>query len=246
MKKIIGLFAALFALVGFTSCSDSKVDLDAKEEGTMTHAEYTAAELDSEVVIEAFIQGKQSWWSKDGNGRGTFYLQDGTGGYFAYELGCTEEQYNNELVIGAKVKITGNKAEWAGEVEVVDATWEVLSGNYIATAKDVTSVYNDEEELVKYQNMLVAIKGLTVKAKSADAVIFYQWNGAGSQGDDIYFDLTDGTNVYTVCIESYLCNKDSDVYKAAEALKDGDKIDVEGFLYWYEGAQPHITKIIKK
>lgn len=245
MKKLLGLFAALFALIGFTSCSDS-IDPNKKEEGTMTHEEYIAAAKDSEVVIEAFIQGKQSWWSKDGNGRGTFYLQDGTGGYFAYELGCTEDEYNNQLVVGAKVKITGTKAEWSGEIEVVDATWEVLEGTYKAKAKDVTDIYSNQEELAKYQNMLVALKGLSVKAKSADKVVFYQWNGAGSQGDDIYFDLTDGTNVYTVCVESYLCNKDSEVYKTVEALKDGDKIDVEGFLYWYNGAQPHITKVVKK
>ncbi len=36
---------------------------------------------------------------------------------------------------------------------------------------------------------------------------------------------------------------DSDVYKAIEALNVGDVIDVEGFLYWYNGAQPHITSV---
>lgn len=245
MKKILGLFAAVFALIGFTSCSNS-VDPNAKEEGTMTHEEYSAAKLDSEVIIEGFIQGKQSWWSKDGNGRGTFYVQDGTGGYFLYELGCTEDEYNNQLVVGAKIKVTGTKAEWAGEVEVVDATWEVLDGTYIATAKDVTDIYSNATELIKYQNMLVALNGLTVKAKSADAVVFYKWNGAGARGDDIYFDVTDGANTYTLCVESYLCDKDSDTYKAVEALKDGDKVDLEGFLYWYEGAQPHVTKVTVK
>ena len=37
--------------------------------------------------------------------------------------------------------------------------------------------------------------------------------------------------------------KDSDVYKAVEALNIGDKIDMEGFLYWYEGVNPHITSV---
>ena len=32
-------------------------------------------------------------------------------------------------------------------------------------------------------------------------------------------------------------------YAAVETLKVGDKIDVEGFLYWYSGAQPHVTKV---
>ena len=36
---------------------------------------------------------------------------------------------------------------------------------------------------------------------------------------------------------------DSDVYKAVEALQVGDTINVEGFLYWYNGAQPHLTSV---
>ena len=32
----------------------------------------------------------------------------------------------------------------------------------------------------------------------------------------------------------------------AEALAAGDKIDVEGFVYWYNGPQLHLTKVTKK
>jgi hypothetical protein len=35
----------------------------------------------------------------------------------------------------------------------------------------------------------------------------------------------------------------ADTYAAVEALKVGDVIDVEGFLYWYNGAQPHVTNV---
>ena len=35
---------------------------DVKSEGVMTYDEYVDAELDSEVVIEAYVQAKQSWW----------------------------------------------------------------------------------------------------------------------------------------------------------------------------------------
>jgi hypothetical protein len=44
-------------------------------------------------------------------------------------------------------------------------------------------------------------------------------------------------------VESYLCDKDSDVYKAVEELQVGDVVDLEGFLYWYEGPNPHITSV---
>ena len=35
----------------------------------------------------------------------------------------------------------------------------------------------------------------------------------------------------------------TDVYKAVKELKIGDMIDMEGFLYWYDGANPHITSV---
>lgn len=245
MKKLLAVFTVLFSLVGLAGCSSE--DINAKEEGTNTHAEYVAANIDDEVTIEAYIQGKQGWWEKDGQGVASIYLQDGDGGYFAYNAPCTEDEYNNDLVIGAKVKVTGSRAEWAGEIELMGITKiEVLSGKYIAEAKDVTEIYGNETELVKYQNMKVSVKDFEVVAKDSENVIYYQWNNAGSQGDDIYFDLTDGTNTYTFCIESYLTDKNTDVYKAVEGLKAGDKVDVEGFLYWYEGAQPHVTKITVK
>jgi len=28
-----------------------------------------------------------------------------------------------------------------------------------------------------------------------------------------------------------------------QGLNSGDKIDMEGFLYWYEGVNPHITSV---
>ena len=44
-------------------------------------------------------------------------------------------------------------------------------------------------------------------------------------------------------VESYLTGSDSDVYKAVKALKVGQKVDMEGFLYWYEGVNPHIISV---
>ena len=38
----------------------------------------------------------------------------------------------------------------------------------------------------------------------------------------------------------------TDVYTTVTNLKVGDVIDVEGFLYWYNGAQPHVTSVTVK
>ena len=49
---------------------------------------------------------------------------------------------------------------------------------------------------------------------------------------------------YSFTVESNLCGPDSDIYKAVKDFKVGDVIDLVGFLYWYEGPNPHITGIL--
>ena len=44
-------------------------------------------------------------------------------------------------------------------------------------------------------------------------------------------------------IEAYLCDNTTDVYAAVKNLQIGDVVDMEGFLYWYEGVNPHITSL---
>ena len=61
--------------------------------------------------------------------------------------------------------------------------------------------------------------------------------------DDLYFKASANGETYTFVIEYYLCNEKTEVYEAVRNLKVGDTIDLEGFLYWYEGAQPHITSV---
>ena len=65
----------------------------------------------------------------------------------------------------------------------------------------------------------------------------------GEPGDDIYVTLSKNDTNYSFCVERYLTGPDTDVYKAVGALKAGDIIDVEGFLYWYEGVNTHITAV---
>lgn len=258
MKRFLCLFLICCVAVGMIACTNNNdtttttttttsttvkpnkpdvEDTTTKSEGVMTWEEYMAAELESEVVIEAYVQGKQAWWynSQKSTGLGTFYLQDGIGGYFLYEMPCTEEEYN-ALAVGTKVRVTGYKAEWAGEVEIVDATFEILEGNYVAEPAFVTDLLGTEE-LANYQNMLVKFENLTVVS------IEYK---NGSRGNDIYVTLSlNGTN-YDFCVESYLTGPDSELYLAVEALEAGDVVDVVGFAYWYNGINTHITGVTVK
>ena len=204
----------------------------------MTHEEYMAAAMDTEVCVETYVQAKQSWWED----KATFYCQSEDGAYFLYNMPISKEDYD-KLVPGTKIRVTGYKSEWAGEVEIIEAQYEILDGNFVAEAQDVTALLEDEK-LFDHQNEKVAFKGMTVVASNEAGVAFlYNWDGSGSEGDDLYFNVTNGTQQYTFTVESYLCDKTTDVYKAVQNLKVGDVIDMEGFLYWYEGLNPHITAV---
>ncbi|MCH5258323.1 MAG: hypothetical protein J1F18_01160 [Lachnospiraceae bacterium] len=243
MKKLTALLLAgamVFACVG---CGSNSGDTDAKSEGVMTYDEYVAAALDSEVVIETYVQAKQSWWDN----KATVYTQDKDGAYFIYNMTCSEEDYA-KLTQGTKIKVTGYKAEWAGEIELAEgATFEIEDGNYVATAEDVTSLLGTDE-LINHQNEFVSFKGMTVEAAGQDdsgndVAFLYNWDGSGQDGDDLYFNVSLDGNVYTFTVESYLCDSSTEVYAAVKNLNIGDKIDMEGFLYWYEGVNPHITSV---
>ncbi|MGN0630651.1 MAG: hypothetical protein ACI4JN_04915, partial [Ruminococcus sp.] len=61
--------------------------------------------------------------------------------------------------------------------------------------------------------------------------------------DDLYFNVSLNGETYTFTVESYLCDSTTEVYSAVKNLQIGDVIDMEGFLYWYEGVNPHITAV---
>ena len=268
MKKIIALTLILSCIFTMAACAGNGTDDggktetsaettavtnadiakagngdDAKSEGVMTYSEYVAAEIDTPVVIEAFVQAKQSWWED----KATVYAQDSEGGYFIYNMECFEEDYA-KLVPGTKIKVTGYKAEWSGEVEIAEgATFEIENdSSFIAEATDVTAILGTED-LIKNQNKFVSFKGLKIEAYNENGDAFsYKWDGSGSEGDDLYFKASVGDTSYTFTVESYLCDKDSEVYSAVKNLKVGDVVDMEGFLYWYEEPCPHITAVTVK
>ena len=139
--------------------------------------------------------------------------------------------------------MNGFKSEWAGETEITDATFELIEGDaFIAEAEDVTALLSSDE-LILHQNEKVLFKGLTVAAQD-DGEPFGRKNPA--QPDDLYVRFTNADGlVFNFCVEYYLCNENTDVYRAVEGLQIGDVVDVEGFLYWYEGPNTHITAVTK-
>ena len=230
MKKIVALVLALL-MVG---CAALAL---AEGEKVMTHEEYVAAELDSPVLVETYVQDHQSWWDN----KITVYAQSEDGAYFIYEMKCSEEDAA-KLVPGTKILVKGFKSAWSGEVEITDADFEILEGEpFIAEAKDVTDKLGTEE-LINYQNERVLFKGMTVE-KYDDAGAAFAYKNAENKTDDLYFKVSKDGVVYEFCVEFFLRGQDTDVYKAVEALKVGDVVDVEAYLYWYNGANPHVIGV---
>ena len=225
MKKFLAaLMILVLALSGVCAVAEEEVKV-------MTYAEYAAAAIDDEVVVECYVQAHQSWWDN----KVTVYAADEDGAYFIYEMACSEEDAA-KLVPGAKILVKGFKGEWAGEVEIMDATFEFVDGEaYIAEAKDLTEVLATEE-LVNYQNQLAAFKGLTIES------IAYK---NGEPGDDIYVTVKQGDKTFDFCVERYLTGPETEVYAAFAELKAGDVVDVTGFVYWYNGVNTHITAVAK-
>lgn len=262
MKKLLSLLLALGIVCSLAGCAGtnggSQSDASQSSSGSgsgsqtsgsqtdgqvMSYDEYMAAAVDDPVTIEAYVQAKQSWWEN----QATVYAQDEDGAYFLYNMACSEEDYA-KLVPGTCIRVSGYKAEWSGEVEIIDATFEIVEGDtFIAQPLDVTSLLGTDE-LIDHQNQLVDFKGLTVVAAGQDDAgndvpFLYNWDGSGTQGDDLYFNVSVNDQTYTFTVESYLCDSSTEVYKAVEALEIGQVIDAQGFLYWYEGVNPHITSI---
>ena len=240
MKKVLALAMALVMVFAMAACANNNTNgdgnetdasLNVKSEGVMTWAEYDAAELNTEVVVECYVQGHQSWWDN----KITVYAQDPDGGYFMYEMTCSEEDAA-KLVPGTKIRVTGYKAAWEGEVEIIDATFEILEGTWIADFTDVTALLGTDD-LIKHQNKKVIFKDLTI-----DAIEYKN----GEPGDDIYVTVSKDGASYSFCVERYLTGPETDVYKAFADLKTGDKVDIEGFLYWYAGVNTHITGVTSK
>ena len=256
MKKIIALLLAMAMVLSFAACASNEApateapateapateapaaeapatEAPAEEEPTvMTHEEYIAAPLDSAVVIETYVQATQSWWDN----KITVYCQSPDGAYFLYELACSEEDAA-KLVPGTMIRVSGFKGEWAGEVEVMDATFEFVENGdaFIAEALDVTELLGTEE-LINHQNEFVSFTGLTIEA------IEYK---NGEPGDDIYVTVGYNGASYSFCVERYLAGPETEVYTTVGTLAVGDVVNVEGFLYWYEGVNTHITGIAK-
>ena len=268
MKKLLTVLLSLLVVLSLAACAKKEEPAPAPEpeptpepapaegETVATYEEYAALPTDGSAVVtvEAYVQAAQSYY----NGA-TLYLQDKDGAYFVYGGQISEEDYAKlvdstdftdgwcGLANGMKVRATGTKSEWSGEVELVDATVTVVDDGdkWLAEPIDITSALPTDP--ADHMNKKVKLTDMTVVAYNDNGDAFsYGWDGSGTEGDDVYVKVEKDGLEYSFVVESYLCYNGSEAYEAAEALEVGQTVDMEGFLYWYEGPQVHITSITVK
>ena len=212
------------------------------------YATFVAADIDEPVVVETYVQAKQIWWQ----GATSLYTQNKDGAYFIYNVPMTMEEYE-KLVPGTRILVSGYKSEWSGEVEITDAKYEIVEGeSFIAEPVDITDMLGSDD-LINYQNQYFSVKDMQVvaskDAEGNEVAYIYNWDGSGTEGDDLYFNVSKGgadDPVYTFTVESNLSEPGSEVYEAVKALEIGQTVDMDGYLYWYEGANPHVVSVTVK
>ena len=223
-----------------TTASDSEKSAAAS---VMSYEEFIEAALDSPVTVETYVQAKQAW-IKDSSAA-NLYTQNEEGAYFIYKLPMTKKEYK-KLKEGQKIRISGRKHQWLGNIEIAGVSFEILEGSYIAEAQDITDLLGTED-LADYKNRKVCFKGMKsvdFEDPGGDLLRYaYGPDGNGDRGDDLYFCAETGNEIYTFVIESRFFDSETELYKAVENLEEDSIIDLEGFLYWEKGALPHITEL---
>ena len=222
----------------------------------MSYKNFMASESGDSVVIEGYIADRQSWWSN----KATMYLVgDNQGeGYFIYEMAMTEEEYNTKYTIGTKLRVYGLKTIYAGEHEIMGDNIDYNLTSVVEDAKmpnhvvDVTySVATEDLEDLNnaYFTATLKIKEYPAQAENSETTVSankaYAYKG-DEPTDDLYFVLEDANgNELSCCVEYYLVDY-YDTLKQVITSSEftiGKLVKVTGYMYWWNGANPHITSI---
>ena len=206
----------------------------------MTRAEFDSAKTGERVTVETYVQAKQIWW----DGAASFYTQNEEGGYFIYSMKCGEDEYER-LTKGTKLKISGIKNEWAGGIQITEATFVTEEGSFEAIPTDVTGM--NEDELAQHMNELAEFKGMKIEPSTGkdgtERAFLYNSDGGGTDGASLYFKASKDGRIYTFTVESFLTDATSEVYNKVKKLKIGDIVDLTGFLYRNNKSCAHIIGV---
>ena len=247
MKKLITLLLVIAMVIGLAACGQQNNNNSNTGPKAMTYEEYMAAADEAKVVIEGYVQAYA--YSSQYNNVSLFIMDDAGGAYYAYRADCSAEQAK-KLAEGIHVRVSGNKGNFKGEIEVQEhCTFEVLDGKKVYPATDVSASLSNYKALEGMMNKKVSVAGLVVEniydADGEGFAFLYNWDGSGQAGanNDVYFNASYNGVIYNFVVESDEFAEGSDPYVNATRFSVGDVIDIEAFMYWYNGPNMHVSKI---
>ena len=246
MKRIITVLLVMSLVLGLAACGQQNNN-NSSGPKAMTYEEYMAAADEAKVVIEGYVQVYA--YSAQYNNVNMFIMDDNGGAYYAYRADCSADQAK-KLTEGLHVRVSGNKGNFKGEIEIQEhCTFEVLSGTKIYPAADISDSLNNYKALEAMMNQKVAVRGLVVEdiydGDGKEAAFLYNWDGSGQAGanNDVYFNASYNGVTYNFVVESDEFAEGTDTYVSATRFSVGDVIDIEAFMYWYNGPNMHVSKI---
>ena len=145
--------------------------------GVMSYDEYMAAEVGDTVIVAGVITAMTSEGA--GSRRNDIFLQDKDGGYYVYDINADLVQ-NSIYEIGMTIEVVGVKDIYAGTHEIKGATIRLIRSCDIThmTPVDATEIVRaasqpNDAELMKLQNTLVTIKGVTLTSQNSGSGEMY-------------------------------------------------------------------------
>ena len=89
--------------------------------------------------------------------------------------------------------------------------------------------------------------GMTVEAMpDGHSVWYYGWDNSApaGEGTERYFRASYEGRVCDFTVKPTLCENAEEVLKTLEQMQVGDRVDLTGFLRYYNGPLPRITEIV--
>lgn len=248
MKSIIALaLVSVMGLTMFTGCKKDNtqtvetVPMLVTDGSTLTYNEFMATNYGEQVTVAGYVQAKMAYISEGQNT--SLFVKDQTSdnAYFIYNAIMTQDVYNS-ITEGTPIKITGTKNVFNKQIQIANATVEVLSGTPVVTNPiDITTIFASSAS--DYLNRKIQLTGFTVETFSDGAVFHYGYNGSGSNGDAIFFNASYNGVTYLFTVNNYLTDPSTEVYTAVQNLQAGQTITIQGYMYVYENPMVQVTSI---
>ncbi|MCI3922806.1 5'-nucleotidase C-terminal domain-containing protein [Paenibacillus sp. TRM 82003] len=194
----------------------------------MTVAEARAAAAGTAAIVEGIATSASGGWGNKG-----FYLQDATGGLYAF-------QNTIDVAAGDKVKVTGKTGEFNQEFQLADAVVEKLGTEAVPTPLTVSPGQvgaGNSGQLVEIQGATISnLKSLNsygtfefLATKGAESVLVRVDNRTGLKFDNFAFENGDVVNVKGISsnYNTTVQLKPRGVADVVEGTASTDRNDVE-------------------